>query len=103
MEKLYILNVISLRTSAFAEPGYESFVKSCVVTLKSEDVAYKEAVLKKITAKYVGAHAKDEAFKEELSTFEGKLMLTSKWDYGYQGYELYGFYMELVPCEIKEL
>lgn len=102
-KKLYILSIISLRTSDFADPECESLVKSCVVTLKKGDVAYKEAVLKKIAAKYVGAHAKDEAFEQEFSMLEGKLMLTSEWDYSYQGNELYGYRIELAPCEVKEL
>lgn len=101
--ELYILNIISLRTSDFAEPGCEHLVKTEVVSFKEETETYKKAVLKKIAAKYVGAHAKDEAFEQEFSTFEGKLMLESTWEYGYQGYELYGFCVELVPCEVKEL
>lgn len=103
MEKLYILNIISLCTSDFADPECESLIESYVVTLKKGDVAYKETVLKKIAAKYVGGHAEDSEFEQEFSALEGKLMLTSEWDYSYQGNELYGYRVELVPCEIKEL
>lgn len=102
-KKFYILNVIALATSDFADPECESLIESCVVTLKSENVAYKKAVLKKIAKEYVGAHAEDSEFEQEFSAFGGKLMLTSEWDYGYQGYELYGYRVELAPCEVKEL
>lgn len=102
-KSLYVLNVIALRTSDFADPECESLIKTRVVSLKEETKSYKKATLKRVAAKYVGAHAEDAEFEQEFSALEGKLMLVSEWDYGYQGYELYGFRIELVPCEVEEL
>lgn len=102
-KNLYIINVVALFTSDFAYPECESLVESKVVFLKEEMEEYKKAVLKKIAAKYVGAHAEDSEFEQEFSALEGKLMLVSEWDYGYQGNELYGFRIELEPCEVEEL
>ena len=99
----YIVKIIAMRTSAFAESDCDRVVTTATVSLEEDTLENKEEAMKEVASKYIGSHSSDLSFEQNFEIVWDKVILTSEWDGGYKRNDLYGLKVELIPSEIDEL
>ena len=99
----YVVKIIAMRTSEFAESDCDRFVTTATLSLEDDSVENKEEAMKELASKYIGSHSSDLSFEQNFEIVGDKIILTSEWDRGYNRNDLYGLKVELIPSELDEL
>lgn len=99
----YIVKIIAMRTSEFAESDCDRLVTTATVSLEEDTLENKEEAMKEVASKYIGSHSSDLSFEQNFEIVGDKIILTSEWDHGNKRNALYGLKVELIPSELDEL